>query len=85
MDVRPALYVCPDLDEMEDKDLDDTSDTEDALGLEVISGAVDGAVVDLFSSGSCSGWTLITLERERDTLSILTGLLNPTYLNVSRH
>lgn len=66
--VRLELDVRSDLEEMSDtserSDLDDNSEMEDTLVLEVISDTVDRAVVDLFCSGSDSGWILIILERD---------------------
>lgn len=72
--VRPDLYVRPDPEDMPDTsercDPDDSSETEDSLVLEVISDTEDRAVVDLFCSRSGTCWTLMTLNKEKDSAEV---------------
>lgn len=64
---RPELVVRLDLEAMLDKsepsDLDNSSEIEDSLVLDVISDTVDRDVVDLFCNGSGNPLT-ITLRKE---------------------
>lgn len=60
LDVRSDLEDSPDTCERSDRD--DSSEMEDTLVLEVISDTADRAVVDLFFSGSSSGWMLMILD-----------------------
>lgn len=63
--VRLELDVRSDLEDRPDTlDPDDSSEMEDTLVLEVIPDTVEGAVVDLFFSGSGSGWMWMILDRD---------------------
>lgn len=80
---RSDFAVCLELDVLSDledvserSDRDDSSEMEDTLVLEVMSDTVDRAVVDLFCSGSCSGWMLITLERKRHNEHMLRTIFS---------
>lgn len=74
---RLELDVLSDLEDASERsDRDDSSEMEDTLVLEVMSDTVDRAVVDLFCSGSGSGWMLITLEREKHNEHMLRTIFS---------